>query len=739
MRDQIALFLVLLLAFGVRCLGAEMVFVDDETVVFYIGDPYFHVYRALASLEHLPWFLSFDLYTNYPYGAIIPAAPLYDLLIATTTRVLQGDRATLDVVAAWMPAVLGALSVLPVAAAGRVVGGRGVGLGAAALVALWPAAVGYSLVGYADHHAALGLLGASFLALQLRALDPTRSPVGVLVFVGLMLTRAALILTWSGSLLYVGLGDGVFVLVAAAWGRKDLLFGEALGALLGGLIALPFVASVPLPADGTFSAVQLSFLHVLACVGLAVWSGGVALRLSLAAETRRPGMLRLIVETLVLGLVVALVSLIASGALDELLVGLRFVDKGDGWGTTVLEQTPLYASRPGAPGGLGQFGAFVWLIPLAPFVPLLLARDAAKRPVAAVLFGWGSVLTLLVILQVRFANEFATVGAVLFSLGLARGAAWSAARVDVGTRMAAACAWGLGALLLLPALWLFYAPFFAAMPITLSTSSPPADRALLTIHGTGLRFAHEIRRVTPKTAGFMHANGAPEYCVLANPNLGHMLQYAAERPTAVNNFGPYIGRENVAAVTRFFGRVSEVEAVEIAEGLGCHYVVTNLGGNDDPLTFLNRLHVDDGRALAEHSPLSRFRLVTEGPAGGVPLAALYRSIPDDRSIPFKLFELVPGALLEIEATPDARIFVELSVRTPLRRTFTWSADVQADEAGLAQLRVPYATHTRLPTRPDGPYRIQVGDEMRHAQVSDRDVRNGLTVRVEQAVPEDAWR
>ena len=66
----------------------------------------------------------------------------------------------LTLLAAWMPAVLGSLAVLPVAYAGRVLGGRRVALGAALLYAVLPASAGYALVGYADHHGALTLLVA---------------------------------------------------------------------------------------------------------------------------------------------------------------------------------------------------------------------------------------------------------------------------------------------------------------------------------------------------------------------------------------------------------------------------------------------------------------------------------------------------------------------------------------------------------------------------------------------------
>ena len=52
--------------------------------------------------------------------------------------------------------------------------------------------------------------------------------------------------------------------------------------------------------------------------------------------------------------------------------------------------------------------------------------------------------------------------------------------------------------------------------------------------------------------------------------------------------------------------------------------------------------------------LQHFRLVAEGPDEGIPYGAVYASVPSD-AVPYKLFEVVRGAPLEVEAPVGASV------------------------------------------------------------------------------------
>lgn len=723
------LALALVLAAAVRMLGVETVFVDDETVVFALGDAWYHARRALFSFEHWPRTLWFDPLLNHPAGAAVPWPPLYDLALAGAGKLAARDAAALERVVALAPVALGAATVLPVYAAGSRVGGRGVGLGAALLFAVWPATLHYSEVGNADHHAAQALCGALLLALSLRAVAPaTRGRPLAATFAGLALARAALLLTWPGSVVYLVLCDGLLLAAAVLLGRTPLLLGEAASVAATALAVLPAVLRGATPVGGPFSAVELSWLHVL-------WLGLVALVALACAglERVRPasGWSGRALRGAALALGLGAVALVASGALAELALGFGYVAKTDDYAGRNLEQYPLFRLEGGFSDALGRemLGLFAWGVPLVPLAALWQARDPELRAPALVLAGWAAGLGALALYQVRFANDWAPAGAVASALALAL-----LARGALGTRrarLAAALAVCVAAVLLAPVLEAL-ARRGVATARALSGQGPARDRALDTHQGTMRRFAEQVRRHTPETAGFDDPSAQPDYGILAWPGIGHVLHYAARRATPADNFGPYIGPAGYRAVGDFFRLKDESAALDEAERLGIRFVVTADYGGSDPTTLVNHLHRADGSALPGAPAFSRLRLVTEGPAGGRAPVELFGRRAPRPAIPYKLFEIVPGAVLEAEAEPGTPVSARLGLRSPLGRRFRWEARTTAGADGRARLRVPYATRGPHPTRALAPYRVEVGERAFAVPVPEAAVLEGATVAVGEA-------
>jgi len=119
-RASIALALsgLVLLGFGLRALGLEIVFPGDGSVVFLGWDSYYHARRALWSLANFPSWLAFDPYLNFPDGAAVPWPPLYDLFLAAVGSLPGLGPERFDAWLAWAPPLLGALvSVAIIAAA----------------------------------------------------------------------------------------------------------------------------------------------------------------------------------------------------------------------------------------------------------------------------------------------------------------------------------------------------------------------------------------------------------------------------------------------------------------------------------------------------------------------------------------------------------------------------------------------------------------------------------------------
>jgi asparagine N-glycosylation enzyme membrane subunit Stt3 len=334
------------LAFAVRALFLDNVFPGDGAVLLEVVDGSYHARRALYSFVNFPRILFFDSYLNYPDGAPVPIPPLYDWALAAVARAFGDSLFVFEHVAAWVSPVLGALTVVPVYAAGRLLGGPTLGLGAAAIFALLPVGAFPARVGNPDHHAAQALLGACFLALSLALVRPaTRGRRLGVLSAALVLVRSALILTWSGSLLYIAVGEGAILLAALVAGRRELLLAEAAGTLCAALLIAPWVVAAGTPVGGPFSTLVLSWFHVAALAGVAAFAASLA-----ALETLLPcaSAWARCARAAACGLL-ALGVLVALPAVREALApGLAIMAKSEEWAPTNREQRSLFGgpSRP---------------------------------------------------------------------------------------------------------------------------------------------------------------------------------------------------------------------------------------------------------------------------------------------------------------------------------------------------------------------------------------------------------
>lgn len=155
------------------------VFLSDGTIRFGGNDPW-HYLRLLDYLLHnYPQTLFYDAYTNFPYGSIIHYGPLYQQLIALTSIILGLGHPSphlLATVAAYAPALLGSLAVLPVYFIGKHLHNRGTGLLAALIIATLPGQfLSRSLLGFNDHHAAEALFSTAMILFFILALKSARA------------------------------------------------------------------------------------------------------------------------------------------------------------------------------------------------------------------------------------------------------------------------------------------------------------------------------------------------------------------------------------------------------------------------------------------------------------------------------------------------------------------------------------------------------------------------------------
>jgi hypothetical protein len=379
-----------------------------------------------------------------------------------------------------------------------------------------------------------------------------------------------------------------------------------------------------------------------------------------------------------------------------------------------------------------SYGWFAYAIPLAMAVAWLRVRRRSGREAAACFAAWTLALGALAVREVRFGPDFAPTASVAFALTLAEAQRPLSRRLPGGARSAAALALLAGAAALWPAAAV-YQPQLARSLSARRSDASSTPRTSTNAFAALLDFGGRVRSATPETSGYLDAGAAPEYGILVEPTLGHALRWASRRAVPADNFGPYLDAARFALVNRFFATRSAEEAVEIAARLRTRYVVTGVHAalRRHPESIERRLHADDGSARGRAAHLGRFRLVAEGPPGGRPFfpVGAPHSAP-----PYKLFEVVEGAVLEIPAAPDALVRAELPLETPIGRRFLYRATARADRDGLARLRVPYATEPQGPTRATGRWRVRIGGAETQLDVAERDVIEGGVVRLAADAP-----
>jgi oligosaccharyl transferase (archaeosortase A-associated) len=200
----------------------DKVFVGDW-VKFTGVDAYFFM-RIVDNLVHnFPHLITFDPYNIYPGGSGISNLQFWPYLISGVTWLIglgSPTQHTIDVVGVYFPAVLGAITTIPVYFIGKTIFNRWAGVIAAGLIAILPGEfLGRSDLGYTDYHIAEVLFTTVtmlFLILAVKAATDKQLTFGSLwhrqwstvtkPFIYSLLAGIFLgiyFLTWPGALLFV--------------------------------------------------------------------------------------------------------------------------------------------------------------------------------------------------------------------------------------------------------------------------------------------------------------------------------------------------------------------------------------------------------------------------------------------------------------------------------------------------------------------------------------------------------
>ena len=185
-------------------------------------DAYYYMRLVDNLVVNFPRLIGFDPYQLFPGGDFINRVPnFFVYMLAIPVKLLGGinpSSQVVDSIAVYIPAILGALIVIPVYFLGKALINRWAGLIAAFMVALMPGELLLrSLLGYTDHHVAEVLFTSCFVLFFVLALKNGREftyetlkkggfpavneqmPYAIIagIFLGFY------IITWQGALLYI--------------------------------------------------------------------------------------------------------------------------------------------------------------------------------------------------------------------------------------------------------------------------------------------------------------------------------------------------------------------------------------------------------------------------------------------------------------------------------------------------------------------------------------------------------
>jgi len=396
---------------------------SGDWIKFAGPDAYYHMRLVDNLVYNFPHLISFDPYILYPGGAGIGNLRFFDLLLASVIWLIGLGSPTqhaVDIVGAYFPAVLGALTVVPIYFIGKELFNRWAGVISAGLIALLPSEfLGRSILGFTDHHVAEVLfttVAMLFLILAVKSAKQKESAFDYLehrdwtiiakpIIYGLLagLFLGLYLLTWAGALLFVFIIFVYFIvqfIIDHLRGRPTdyLCFVSTTTFTIALLVSLP--AS---PDKIPLASLVIAILIPIALAGLS--------RL-IASRGIRP--IFYPVALLGFGLASLTIFHIINPAIFKVMVGQVLGIFAWPIRTTVLEMQPLFF--PGGSFSLfavwGNFttGFFLSVISLGILIYFIIRRG---EPDKALIIIWSLVMLAATLAMRRFAYYFAVNVALL--------------------------------------------------------------------------------------------------------------------------------------------------------------------------------------------------------------------------------------------------------------------------------------------------------------------------------------
>lgn len=272
-----------------------------------------------------------------------------------------------------------------------------------------------------------------------------------------------------------------------------------------------------------------------------------------------------------------------------------------------------------------------------------------------------------------------------------------------------------------------------------------------------------MKNYTPKTSYLWQPDKKPEYGVLAPWDHGHYIQYIAERPTIVNNFGHQLRGDGFKISNYVWSCENEDELIDIVKRYNIRFILLN-----DPINYFNKrfsvylkpgffdkyvifqkIHFNEEVPTPQESfftlPLPRMWIFDGSSTGYGPAIRHFRLVFESQNPSYiqyfedievkqyKFYEYVKGAKIVGKATPRSIVFITAHFITNFDREFDWNAAAIADDQGNFTGVLPYATgEDNIFVKPLSPYFIYSDGKVVELIVNNNDVYNGNTISIDFA-------
>lgn len=761
------------------------IFGFGKEIIFIQPDAFYHLRRATIWANNFPKMPTLDFYMAYPYGAECPWPPLYDWFIAAFSFVITLGNPTkqvLGLTTALLPPILAALCVFPVYKIVKLIwNNERLALFSAFFAVIMPGMLGYSHVGSGDHHIAETFLSLWFFyyaILAVKNIIHGESCIAPSVKAGIFITLGLLV--WQGEVVFFTLfGFYIFFLCFLLYKEKLLIERLGKGILLMGAVATPTLTIVrfivPRSTEqtlwdfGFFSYFQPFYI---AFVVLALFIFAVLLK-------RSYNMKEFIRNFIIASAVSILLALIIPPLRENTIKGIKFLMKTDPWHASINEFQKTFDFSMFWPIEninivLNYLYFFSYLFPIYYGIKsafqFLKNREEKDAYVKLFFVFWGIGLGILGYYQKRWNNAYSPALAVgiaffvdalymkikgghgLFKEFIHWREKEKGERVGFFTKFLVFSE-KFPLVVGLIFIWLFLAPYYFITKDLLGGGGLPISPDLY----NSLVW---MRNHLPPTSYLWNPVKQPEYGIMAPWDHGHYIQYIAEKPTIVNNFGHQLRGEGFKDAIYIWSVETEEELMNIFEKYNARFFLASnpipyfdnpissylkpnflekylgfekghFGGiipvpKDDFFTLpLARLMEFDGSSTGFGPALKHFRLVFESENPDI-MPYHFNEVKQ-----YKLYEYVKAARVEIKTEPGALIYIKADFISNWDRPFSWEASAYADVNGNFTAFLPYATgEDNIFIKPMSPYIVTDGKRYVELVVTNEDVYKGKFLKVD---------